>query len=347
MKKTWIAGLLIMSAIASQSQTLVTQVKPAGSKVWGYANIKGDLIIPAQYEKCYRFSAEGLATIYDQKERQYHFINLKNERLPVEVSEFKIRDGMGFDVQGFCDGMAMVKLGEKWGYINTAGKVVIAAKYDDATDFSSGYANAKIGKKFIILNTKGEEIEVESDVIDVRDFSEKLAPFRASNKKFGFLGTDGKIAIKALYESVGYFSDGLAWAKDGDLLGYINTKGEWVIKPQFTGGKEFDKTSGLARVKNGDKWAYVNKSGQLMYMTDTDTWGDFSEGLADGKKDKKIGFFNSKGEWAIQPQFDGVRDFKNGYAAAKMGDKWGIIDKQGKWVIQPTFDGIKDMEAVR
>src|SRR5258705_13602984 len=40
------------------TQTLVTQVKPVGGKEWGYANLKGDLIIPAQFRKYYQFSAE-------------------------------------------------------------------------------------------------------------------------------------------------------------------------------------------------------------------------------------------------------------------------------------------------
>ncbi|HKR04217.1 MAG TPA: WG repeat-containing protein [Bacteroidia bacterium] len=347
MKKLLITGAcLLILHHAVQSQTYITQVKPAGSKEWGYANSKGEMVIAPQYAKCYRFSPEGLATIYDQKERQYHFINLKNERLPVEVTGFKLRDGLGFDVEGFKSGLAMIKVGEKWGYINTSGKLAIPAKYDDAIDFNDGFASAKSGNKFFVLNTKGEEIPVEGDVTDIKNFSEGLAPFRTAGKKFGFIGTNGKITLLAQYESVGYFSDGLAWAKEGDLLGYINPKGEWVIKPQFGAGKDFDKESGMARVKNGEKWAYVNKSGELMYMNDTDVWGDFSEGLADGRKNDKKGFFNNKGQWAIQPQFDGVRDFKNGFAAAKMGDKWGVIDKEGKWIIQPTYDGIKDMEKV-
>ena len=44
----------------------------------------------------------------------------------------------------------------------------------------------------------------------------------------------------------------------------------------------------MARVKVGDKWGYVNKTGEVMYVKDTEVWGDFSEGLADGKVgDKK------------------------------------------------------------
>lgn len=348
-KIQFIFAILMSATISVYSQTYLTQVKPTGSKTWGYANLKGDVVIPAQYAKCYKFSPEGLAVIYDQQERQYYFINTKGEKLNTEVKGFKLRDGLGFDVEGFKNGVALVKIGEKWGYIDTQGKVAIPAKYEDANDFNDGYAAVKSDGKFLVIDTKGDEKVVEgSNIVDIKDFSEGLAPYKTSDKKTGFIGTDGKIAIQAKYESVGFFKNGLAWAKEnGGNLGYINPKGEWVIKPQFTAGKEFDKESGLARIKNGDKWAYVNKSGEVMYVNDTETWGDFSEGLSDGKRGDKKGFYNNKGQWVIQPQFDGVRDFKNGFAAAKQGDKWGMIDKEGKWVIQPVFDGIKDMELVR
>ncbi len=345
--KLMLAAALLATQCAT-AQTYVTQVKPAGTKLWGYTNIKGEILIQPQYEKCYRFSPEGLAAIYDRDQRQYHFINLKNEKLAVEAAGFKIKDGLGFDVAGFKDGLALIKKGEKWGYINTMGKVVIEAKYDDGCDFDEGVAYVKLGGKYFIINKQGTEMPVAADATDVRDFTEGMAPYRAADKKFGFINAEGKVAIPAQFESVGYFKNGLAWAKINDgLLGYINPKGEWVIKPQFNSGKEFDKESGLARVKNGERWAYVNRQGEILDINDTDVWGDFSEGLCDGRKNGKKGFYDNKGNWVIAPQFDGVRDFKNGYAAAKMGDKWGLIDKTGKWILQPQFDGIKDMEIIK
>ncbi|MDQ3051555.1 MAG: WG repeat-containing protein [Bacteroidota bacterium] len=352
MKKQFLVLALFASLVVHQAsaQTLITQVKPVGSKFWGYANLKGELVIPAQYEKCYRFSEDGYATIYDNKARQYFFINPKGERLTTEIASFKLNDGFGFDLEGFKNGLVGIKVGEKWGFLNTEGKLAIPAKYDYVSEFNGGYAVAKLGATYIVLNTKGVEALVQgAPVLEIKDFSENLAPFRSSDKKFGFIGTDGKIAIPAQFESVGYFRDGLAWAKTvSGSLGYINTKGEWAIQPQFDAGKNFDPSTGLARIKTtSGNWAYVNKAGELTYVNDTEAWGDFSDGLADGKKGDKKGFYDSKGKWVIQPQFDGVRDFKNGYAAAKLGDRWGIIDKTGKWVIQPTFDGIKDMEAVR
>jgi hypothetical protein len=337
-------------ALNVYSQTYIIQVKPMGNKLWGYAGLDGKMIIPAQYEKCYKFSPGGYATVYDKKNRQYQFINLKGEKLETEITSFKIQDGFGFDVDGFVNGLVAVKVGEKWGFLNSQGKLAIPAKYDNVTEFSSGYATANIDGSYVVLNTKGEETKVDvSGVMDVKPFTENLAPYRAADKNFGFIGPDGKEAIPAKFESVGYFSDGLAWAKaDAKQLGYINTKGEWIIEPKFAAGKEFDTSTGLARVKTHDgKWAYVDKKGEMLYVNDTEVWGDFRNGLADGKKEDKRGFYNNKGEWVIQPKFEGVRDFKNGYAAAKLGGKWGVIDKTGKWVIQPAFDGIKDVESVK
>jgi WG containing repeat len=339
--------LLFSSAIA---QTYLTQVKPAESKTWGYANLKGELVIPATYAKCWKFSPEGYALYYDVEAKLFGFIDTKGEKLKTEITGFRVREGLGlnFNTEGFLDGMCLVKYEKKWGYLDTKGKLVIKAKYDDASYFNNGFASAKMGDKFFVINKMGDEIVVPSQVIDMNEFAEGLAPFRSATKEFGFIGTDGKIAIPARYESVGYFSNGLAWAKvAGGLLGYINKKGEWVIKPQFTAGKSFDIESGIARVKVDDKWAFINTKGEFKKLYDGEVLNDFSEGLAEGKKNEKIGFYDNTGKWVIDPQFDGSRDFKNGYAAAKKGEKWGMIDRKGNWVLQPIFDGIKDMELVK
>ncbi len=352
MKKQLLLSMFITATMMTTafSQNYITQVKPAGSKFWGYANIKGELIIPAQYEKCYRFSEDGYAPIYDTKARQYFFINTKGERLSTEIVSFKLRDGLGSDMEGFKNGLIGVKVGEKWGFLNTSGKLAIPAKYDDVSEFSDGYATAKSGSTYLILDAQGKETLIQqAGILDINEFSENLASFRAMDKNFGFLAPDGKVVITPQYESVGKFVNGLAWAKTSSgSIGYINSKGEWAINPQFAAAKNFDVTTGLGRIKTTTgAWAYTNKTGELTYVNETETWSDFSDGLAEGKKTERKGFYDSKGKWVIPPQFENVRDFKNGYAAAKMGDKWGVIDKTGKWVIQPMFDGIKDMELVK
>ncbi|AEA45642.1 WG repeat-containing protein [Fluviicola taffensis] len=348
-KKLFIAITFLANTLLLQAQTLIVQVKPAGSKTWGYAGIDGKLIIPAQHEKCHPFSSNGYAVVFNAKARQYQFIDMDNKQLVAEQPKFAIKDGLGFAVSGFQDGLALLQLeNRKWGYMNAEGKMVIPAIYDDGNDFNGGFAAVKKGKEFLVINKSGVEKAIEVPAIDVRDFSEGLAPIKIADNKMGFINEDGKIAIQPQFEGVGYFKNGIAWAKTFDKkVGYIDKSGKWVIEPQFEAAKDFDKVSGLARVKKSEKWCYVNKDGDIITIDDTLVWGDFSEGLAEGKKGSQKGFYDKTGEWVIEPKFEDVRDFHNGYAAAKLNGKWGLIDKSGTWVIEPTLDSIKDVALVK
>lgn len=338
-----ISVLLNLLVFSLTAQTPVFQAKPAGGKTWGYAGIDGTFLIEPQYVKCYAFSSEGLALIYDPKAKQHYCIDSQNKRLETEPSVFKSKDGACFQ-----DGLLLVKIGDQWGYLNTAGKLAIPAKYDDGNEFNGGVAAVRKEERFFLLNTSGQETPVKLPVIDVKDFSEGLAPVRMADKKFGFIDSKGTLVIPAEYESVGYFVNGLAWAKTLDKkVGFIDKTGKWAIEPQFEAAKNFDPEGDMARVKKDGQWQYVHTNGTLMIVPDTETWGDFSEGLAYGKKGGLAGFFNEEGQWVIQPKFEAVRDFKNGYAAARLNGKWGLIDTEGNWAVEPKFDGIKDVVLVK
>jgi WG containing repeat len=333
----------------TNAQTLVTQVKPAGGETWGYMDIKGNMIIEPKFRDCFRFNESGYAPARDPATELPGFINLKGEWLPTEVKEFKLITGLATDAQGFSCGLAPVKIGELWGFMNTQGKLAIAPKYDKVEPFEECLAVVMIGKKQFILTAEGKETAVaDANIVDVKGFRGGLSPFKTKDKMHGFMDGSQNVVIPATFLSVGYFSDGLAWAKTKDeKVGYINKKGEWVIQPQFTQAHEFDEVSGMARVKQGDEWMYVAKDGTIMRMNETTKWNNFNEGLAEGVKGELTGFFDKTGKWVIEPQFQNARAFKNGYAAARRGELWGFIDKTGKWVIEPKFLSVKDMELVK
>lgn len=324
-------------AYTLHAQTLLTQFKRDGK--WGYLNSKGEEVIAPKYDKCDEFTSEGLAHVFDEGKKQHGFINTKGEFIqPKTICD---------NLESYSNGLARAKVKGKWGYLDVDGNLAIPAKYDKATDFKQSHATASIGDKYFVLDTKGTEIPVQGEgIVEVKRFSEKLAPFKTANKKMGFIGVDGKVAIAPQYEGVGYFSAGLAWARTDDKkVGYINAKGEWVIQPLYTQGKDFDQ-SGMTLVKDGESWQYISKAGTVV-KKDVENPEAFSEGLAAAKKEGKLGFLDSKGEWAISPQFEASRDFKNGFAAAKQNGKWGFINTKGEWVIQPKYDAVKDMELVK
>jgi len=348
MKSLIIITLSIMLSLGAIAQTYITQVKPHGEKTWGYINQNGETIIAPIYKKCYQFANNGLAPVYESK--QFSFINTKGETIATEIDGFKLIEGfIGIGgLEGYHGNMVAVMKGKKWGFLDQYGKVAIELKYDKVSIFNNGFAVAKIGNDFFVINKTGAETKIDGeDIVDVKQFSEGLDPFTNSDKASGYIDINGKVAIPAGFLTVGYFKNGLAWAKTTDKkVGYINKKGDWVIKPQFDAAKNFDPVSGLARVKTDGKWAYVNKTGEIVNMDDAESWGNFNEGLARGKKGGKTGYYNNKGEWAIAPEFDGGRDFKNGFAAVKKGDTWGFIDKSGNWIIKPQYAAVKDLERI-
>lgn len=339
-----------LCSISLQAQTFVAQARPAGNEFWGYVDDKGNMVIPPKYKHCFPFGESGYAAVKDPVTDKAGYIDLKGEALKTDPADFTIITGIGGgkDAQGFSCGLAPVRIGEVWGFMNTQGKLAIPAKYDKVEPFESCYAVVMLGKKQYILSSEGKETAVaDANIVDVKGFKGGLAPFKQKDKMHGFMSGDQTIVIPAQYLGVGYFVGDLAWARSkDDKIGYINRKGEWVITPQFDAAKDFDEVSGMARVKQGDNWMYVAKDGTIMRMTDTSVWGDFSEGLAEGKKGDLVGFFDKSGKWVIEPQFQGVRDFKNGYAAAKQGGHWGFIDRTGKWAVEPKFEVVKDLEKV-
>lgn len=348
MKKITLLFAMSLMFCFTYAQTKLIMVKPVGSKTWKYANIKGEIVINCEYPESYSFSEDGVAPVYYPKKNQYLLINAKGEELNTEIQNFTLKDAFGYGAKGFSDGLVAVMVNKKWGYMNTEGELAVPLKYDNLSEFHDGYGIGRTGSQFYVVDGTGKEIPVEDGITDAKEFSENLAPFTSVNEMKGFINTAGKIAIPAQFRSVGFFTGGIAWAKNTDnLTGFINTKGEWVIKPEFANVKEFDKESGLARVKKGESWMYVNAKGETISFNISDVTDDFYEGMAKGKKNNLLGFHNNKGEWVIEPQFEGVRDFKNGYAGAKSGGLWGVIDKQGNWVIKPMFAGVNDVVVIK
>jgi len=337
---------IIVLAGTTFAQTVIAPYCPnAEPRLWGYMNEKGEEVIPATYDEVLEFSNDGVALV--RKGKSWSVINKANEEIAVEAKGFVPVSIFGFGKRGFSNGRLVIAQSKLQGVIDVKGKVVHEFKYTTITDFDNGVATAKIGKDFFVLKSDGTSIPV-SDVIDLDSYKEGLAPFRASNKMFGFVDVNGKVTIPATFKAVGYFSNGLAWAKNADgTVGYIDKTGKNAIEAKFLAAKEFDNTIGISRVKLGDQWMYVRKNGETFSPNGATGIGDFSDGLAYAKMGEKVGFINEKGEWAIEAKFDKVRDFQGGFAAVRVGEQWGVINKKGEFVVDPKFYDIKNFSKVK
>lgn len=68
--------------------------------------------------------------------------------------------------KAFVDGLAAFKSGDKWGFVDAEGNIVISAQYDDARSFSNGMGAVKNGEDWSFINSKNETV-IEEKFEDV------------------------------------------------------------------------------------------------------------------------------------------------------------------------------------
>ncbi|BAY07467.1 WG repeat-containing protein [Calothrix sp. NIES-2098] len=206
-------------------------------------------------------------------------------------------------VEPFSEGMAVVKMGYKYGYIDKTGKQIGRLQFDNAKPFSQGIALVNL------------------------------------NNKYGYIDTTANLVIKPQFDYAQSFSEGLAAVKIANQWGYIDNKGQTIIPPKFDDSKPF--TEDLAAVKIANKWGYIDKLGNIIIQLQLDDATSFSEGLALVKIGNKLGYINKTGAVVIEPQFYEADIFSEGLAPVKMGGKWGYINQFGEFIIPREFDFAK------
>lgn len=206
--------------------------------------------------------------------------------------------------------------GHAFGYIDTSGKVVISPQLTSAKPFQEGLA--------ILLDTisynKYHFIDRNADTVlntsgySLSTFPVNMYPYfksRINTEEFDYISF-------ALNEFS--FSSGLALIFDPNInrFGYINRKGEVVIKPQFTNATKF---------KNGH--AVV----QTAY--DSTQWENF-----------RVGLIDSLGKMVVPDKYYNLTRLTNKYLigtiATKQGEGYGftslLLNKQGN-VINTVLPG--------
>ncbi len=210
-----------------------------------------------------------------------------------------------------------------YGYINTKGQMVIPQKYRYANQFSEGLAvvsKGLYGSSAMIINKKGERIPTKVKMFTnqfyYQRFMEGFVLFFDDNLRIGYLNKKGNVVIKPAYKSANPFAEGLALVCDsiGNWI-FIDKKGLPLTSSEYDISSLANCYSeGLTAAKKDDKWGYINKNNKVAIQFTFDSAGVFSEGMAYVKKDGKYGYINTEGEIAIEPEYEYADDFSEGRA---------------------------------
>lgn len=155
-----------------------------------------------------------------------------------------------------------VKIGQKWRYLKGDG-TFLSGEYDQAGSFYNHVAAVKEGAMWYLLNDNGERISSKN----YEDIKLDLYGCHLQGKII-LAKENGKYHLyDADFNQIGDFScddidicidDGLIAYKQGNLWGYINSKGKIVVEPQFAYAKSF--SNGMAAVGNADgMWGFINR----------------------------------------------------------------------------------------
>jgi hypothetical protein len=163
-------------------------------------------------------------------------------------------------------------------------------------------------------------------------YAQNLALVR-DNGLFGYINTSGEFEIRPRFKQAKSFSEGYAAVLERNKWGLIDSLGKWVLKPEYDRVKNYN--SGYVLVLKNDQWNYINTSGEILNTPVTEKFYDFNNGVAFFRKDKKIGLLGTDGKLILNPTYDVIKPFVNGFAKVRKEDFWGMIDLNGR-VFIPT-----------
>ncbi len=224
---------------------------------------------------------------------------------------------LAMNVWPFFEGMAVIVTDdEKYGFMDTSGKIVVEPIYEDANNFSDGLA------------------------------------YVCKDEKFGFIDKTGQLVIPLIYDNACNFSEGLAQVCIDGNWGYINKSGDVVIPIQYGFSSHFSEGIVATRTSNdlsNKEIHYYNADNQRLF-SDRYFAGEiyefhFSEGLAAvADKDGKFGYIDKRGKTVIPFIYSRAEPFENGFARVELSGKAGIIDKTGKEVVPCKYHYIIDSD---
>ena len=198
------------------------------------------------------------------------------------------------------------QLGDKWGYVDANGQLLIPAQFQAAAQFSNGLAAVKLKGQYGYIDASGTLViparyywaaPFTADGLAAVETSKAFTPLGSGEygvelfAKYTYIDKSGReIRPPFMAAYVGNFAEGLAAVKPGTNAGacvrggYMNVHGQWAIKPQFDELREF--SDGLAAVNMGSrchaggKWGYIDKEGKTVIPPEFDFAGQFSNGKA-------------------------------------------------------------------
>ncbi|WP_150273685.1 WG repeat-containing protein [Paenibacillus tepidiphilus] len=344
--------------------------------LWGYISSDGGTAIEPRYAYAEEFQPNGLAIVqrgngsglidHTGRERVkpvYSFIAPFAEGRAVvsDAKGYTLIDEIGKEVtkarydylNSLQEGRALFSKyspsgATRYGYLDAQGKEVLPASYLDAADFMNGTALVKLAEReFALIDLQGQVLHTYPYPY-VGSPGDGLLAYQADeNGKYGYLRTDGSIAIAPQFTSALPFSGGRAVVNTAEnydnAYGLIDGQGQFIIPPQYYEVQQLGEDRVALGTPlypdqpyRGSRYVIADSvTGRILATHPLLGVNNYVNGLASVYDAKDTYFIDRSGKKAAQPPTvpgSGALSFSGSLIRADVDQRTAYYDRRGKLV---------------
>lgn len=197
-------------------------VQKDNEQIWGFTNLKGEIIINPQFKQVDYFN-EGLCAVAD-KTGKWGFID--------EQGKFVINPQFQL-AEAFQNNEAIVLSDRKMGLIDKTGKYIINPQFEHLQRDGNVFV-VKSGGKFGWADKDGKFI-INPQFEATYGFAGKKIAAVMSGRSWGYVDKEGKYTINPQFSYASPFNGSIAVVGNGSQVGIVDKTGKYLVNPQFSG----------------------------------------------------------------------------------------------------------------
>lgn len=250
-----------------------------------------------------------------------------------------------------------------WSFCGPDGKILFSEEFKECpSPVVGGYFTVKEGNEGTYTIYKvGEKPEAVPGADGIKSIGvfkdEMIIPAVFPKERICLLNTSGeKVAVldpinkKEITKCAPYITEGLLGVETEDnKCGFVNTKGEVVIKPEYD--NVFPFVDGIALVSKEDKYLVIDKTGEEVFCLrkgHEPLSYFFNEGRLPVKdSDGRILFYDTKGEtYKCPSKVENVRKWNADAYVFKNGSEWGVMNFEGEVIVRAKYNNVIIAEGI-
>jgi hypothetical protein len=292
--------------------------------LYAYYDKSGAIRIEEKFEEAYSFS-NGKAKVQFEGKQTY-----------IDIYGDFINEPVHTKLTPFTDSLFVFSDDDKFGICDFNGVPIDSIRYDVIGNLEEGLAIVSLGRKVGYVDSKGRLIidliyEEYPNFVEKGSFKSSMA-IVSKNGKYGLIDKVGNQILPFKYLQIGAISYLTAFNK-GKGWGFFDLNYDIKIKSTYDFAESFE--NGFALIQKGNKWGVIDTSGSEVIAplyNEITRMLDFSFVVADSGK---FGLFDLKGKELAPIIYDQIRLVKDDFILLLKEEELSYYQISIRKIIQP------------